>query len=239
MNLDGCSCSGFSYTDKYKKAILSFADFILAQDKEIELTNAELQEAVSKLGVSDQSEIRMITPFLAKAGIINDSNCIKNRNGTRTIKFKIDDNFFTKEGKMFIQFLRFEVNSNDLEQSVKNQIEKLMHDFGIIQFKNLMKSDDDIYRDIFQFLKRYGTYDKNEFFMVTHCRKNDCFEKLPVMIELYRSGNIAEIRILNNINSFQYVTKLLQEIGIVEKTIDKRYTFTNLVKEFFDDLDGE
>ena len=231
MKLEGCSNSGFSYTEKYKKTILGFSEWINNQKSEMVISNSDLQQKMSEGGVSDPSEIRMITPFLTKAGIIDTNHCIKSSTGTRTTGFRIDPNFFTKEGQYFLQFLRIEMLYGSIDNSeIRVQITKLMSLFGILQFKSLMKSEDQIYGDIYNFLERYSSYDKNEFFFVTHCRKNNLMNSLDEYVTKYRKKEITHIEYANNVNCFQYITRQLIQLGIVTENGEHRYELTEIAQ---------
>lgn len=212
MNLEGCSNAGFSYTPKYKRAMISLFDFVSKQNNKI-ISYTEFQEKAESLILSDSSEIRMLIPFMVKNGIINHNNVYKN--GTRIRKLKIDNQFFTVEGKCFIKFLKIEANIGVLDISITPIIKRIYLKFGIIQFEFLREFDEYIYNDLYVFLKKYKTIDKNEFFFLTHCRKNNVLNKLDKYINDYRNKIITDINIINNVNAYQYITNYLLQIGIL------------------------
>lgn len=75
--------------------------------------------------------------------------------------------------------------------------------------------DEYIYNDLYVFLKKYKTIDKNEFFFLTHCRKNNILNKLDNYIIDYRNKKINDINIINNVNAYRYITNYLLQIGIL------------------------
>ena len=93
MDLIGCGCMGFSFTDKYKKAIISFYENIKEFGDLGIISYQDLQERIANKGVSEPSEIRMFVPFLLKGNVINPVNCIKNSTGSRIRQFIINNNF--------------------------------------------------------------------------------------------------------------------------------------------------
>lgn len=100
-------------------------------------------------------------------------------------------------------------------------------------FNHLVLSDEPIYRDLLNFLRKYNTIDKIEFFLLTDCRKRSCLHLLDDYIYKYRNGIINEnnIEIINNVNSYQYITNLLQQIGILDKNSTGRFCLGTLIRE--------
>ena len=68
-----------------------------------------------------------------------------------------------------------------------------------------------------KFLEKYYTMDKTEFFIMTTLQENNRNDLLDETIIKYRNGEIAETKIVSNINAFQYITSLMIQFGIVEK----------------------
>lgn len=212
MNLEGCSNPGFSYTHKYKKAMISLFDFISKQNDKIVGYTGFQEEAESSI-LSDSSEIRMLIPFMIKNGIINQDNVYKGE--TRIRKLRLNDEFFTVEGKCFLKFLKIESKIGEVDTSISQIIKRIYLKFGIIQFEFLREFDEYIYNDLYVFLKKYKTIDKNEFFFLTHCRKNNILNKLDNYIIDYRNKKINDINIINNVNAYRYITNYLLQIGIL------------------------
>lgn len=217
MELVGCSCAGFSYTEKYKKAIVSFSEWVDCNINIGLIEYQQLQNLVAENGVSLQSEVRMIVPFLVKVGIINEANCI--RGGSRIRALIINNEFFTHVGKCFVQFLKVELQKEMLPSSESRAlVEKIFKQFSFLQFQNLLKSDEVVYRNIIKFLVKYQTMDKYEFFILTTLQEENKNEMLDDIISKYRSGDIAELTIVGNVNAFQYIMNLMIQFGIVERT---------------------
>lgn len=232
MKVQGCSNSGLSFTNKYKNAIISIFNFVNTKCASGEYEYQQFQNVLSRETPSKESEIRMLIPFLVKAGIINADNVI--RSGSRTKKLNVNSTFFTDEGKCFIEFLIIEQNQDKLTESQKKIITSIYNKFGLIIFKHLITSEDLIYKDIYEFLQNYGTIDKYEFFLLTDCRNNNHLDKLNDYILDYRNGVITkeDIEIVKNQNAYQYVTTFLNQIGILDKdSSNGRYFLGNLIKE--------
>lgn len=226
MDVVGCGCMGFSFTSKYKFAIISLSNMINELGSIGVIDYQDLQSRIANKGISAESEIRMIIPFLVKANVINENNCIKTSTGSRIRKFVIDEKFFTDQGIEFIKVLQLECNkksTNDTE--VIEKIDALYHKAGMYLFLSLCKSSDYIYRELFFFLKKYKTIDKNEFYLLTNSYENSQMDKLSDLIDNYRKGKIGEIKIIRNVNDWQYLMSTLQQFGLI--TLDeKRYMLT-------------
>lgn len=232
MELVGCGCPGFRYTSKYKKAILALYDWIYSSGENGEIEYQEVQDRVAKLGVSDESEIRMIVPFLAKADVIDAAHVV--RGGSRIRALIIDDDFFTFHGQCFIQFLKIETIREDFEdEEISKIINRIYHKLSYFQYESLLKSDEIVYKDIYDFINRYGSMDKNEFFIMTTLRKSDEWELLDAIIKQYRDDEIGELKIVKNVNDYQYITGLLNEYGVLEIK-DKQQQLTTYYKKLIE-----
>lgn len=232
MDLVGCGCMGFSFTHKYKKAIISFFEFITELGDIGIISYQDLQTRIANKGVSDESEIRMIIPFLVKAQVISEKNCIKTSTGTRIRQLVIDNNFFTEQGIEFIKILKMEINKDiSLDKEIILRIEKLYHKAGMVLFLSLCKSDDYIYRELFFFLKKYKSIDKNEFYILTNSIEKSKKNELEEIILKYRNGTIGEVKITRNVNDWQYLISILQQFGIIEEDENKRFVLTNDANE--------
>lgn len=82
-------------------------------------------------------------------------------------------------------------------------------------------------------LKKYETIDKNEFFILTDCRKKDRMDMLDNIINNYRSKIISpnDIEPISNINSFQYITSFLLQLNILKKNHDDTLSLSYLIKK--------
>ena len=232
MELMGCGCPGFTYTSKYKKAIVSRYDWVLTSGETGEIEYRVVQDKISKLGVSDGSEIRMIVPFLAKADVIDEGHVI--RGGTRIRSLIIDEDFFTFHGKCFVQFLKIETVSEDFEDDdISKVIKRIYHKLSYFQYRTLMQSDEVIYKDIYDFLIKHETMDKNEFFIMTTLRELDKWEKLEDTINQYQNDEIGELEIVRNVNDYQYITGLLKQYGVLQEE-DKKLRLTTYYKKLLE-----
>ena len=232
MELMGCGCPGFTYTSKYKKAIVSMYDWVLTSGETGEIEYRVVQDKISKLGVSDGSEIRMIVPFLAKADVIDEGHVI--RGGTRIRSLIIDEDFFTFHGKCFVQFLKIETVSEDFEDDdISKVIKRIYHKLSYFQYRTLMQSDEVIYKDIYDFLIKHETMDKNEFFIMTTLRELDKWEKLEDTINQYQNDEIGELEIVRNVNDYQYITGLLKQYGVLQEE-DKKLRLTTYYKKLLE-----
>ena len=231
MKVEGCSNPGLSFTQKYKKAIINIYDFLHNDCTPGKYDYSVFQNLISSSISSDNSEIRMIIPFLIKLGVINHENIIKG--GSRIREIIVNDSLFTLEGICFISFLKIELKSDDLSEEQQLIVRRIYAKFGVILFNYLLVSDDEIYRDLYSFLKKYETVDKNEFFFLTDCRKKDRMDMLDSIINNYRSKIISpnDIEPISNINSFQYKTSLLLQLNILKKNHDDTLSLSYLIKK--------
>lgn len=231
MKVEGCSNPGLSFTQKYKKAIINIYDFLHNDCTPGKYDYSVFQNLISSSISSDNSEIRMIIPFLIKLGVINHENIIKG--GSRIREIIVNDSLFTLEGICFISFLKIELKSDDLSEEQQLIVRRIYAKFGVILFNYLLVSDDEIYRDLYSFLKKYETIDKNEFFILTDCRKKDRMDMLDSIINNYRSKIISpnDIEPISNINSFQYITSFLLQLNILKKNHDDMLSLSYLIKK--------
>lgn len=210
MELRGCSgCSGFSYTDKYKKSIVDFYTWITKNRDLGIIKYQEAQELIESEGICKNSETRMIVPFLIKVGVINKNVC--KFNGSRLSALNTVD-LFTKSGESFIQFLKIEMNRDLVENMhIKIHIQNIFEKFAMIQFHHLFNSDEEIYRQMVKYLIKYKTINKIEFFILTTILENGKYELLDEKIQDYRNGKYKdeEFIIEYNQNAYSYISKLL------------------------------
>ena len=231
MKVEGCSNPGLSFTQKYKKAIINIYDFLHNDCTPGKYDYSVFQNLISSSISSDNSEIRMIIPFLIKLGVINHENIIKG--GSRIREIIVNDSLFTLEGICFISFLKIELKTDDLSEEQQLIVRRIYAKFGVILFNYLLVYDDEIYRDLYSFLKKYETIDKNEFFILTDCRKKDRMDMLDNIINNYRSKIISpnDIEPISNINSFQYITSFLLQLNILKKNHDDTLSLSYLIKK--------
>lgn len=231
MKVEGCSNPGLSFTQKYKKAIINIYDFLHDDCTPGKYDYSVFQNLISSSISSDNSEIRMIIPFLIKLGVINHENIIKG--GSRIREIIVNNSLFTLEGICFISFFKIELKIDNLSEEQQLIVKRIYAKFGVILFNYLLVSDDEIYRDLYSFLKKYETVDKNEFFILTDCRKKDRMGMLDNIINNYRSKIISpnDIEPISNINSFQYITSFLLQLNILKKNHDDTLSLSYLIKK--------
>ena len=69
--------------------------------------------------------------------------------------------------------------------------------------------------------------DKNEFFILTTLRHDNKMDLLEEMIQKYRDGSLGELEIAQNVNDYNYITKLFIQSGVLEeKPYNKGVGFT-------------
>lgn len=223
MELFGCSNSGFSYTPQYQADIVNLALWV---NKNINAKNCDYKTIQSS---GDASRIRMIVPFMAKAGLINP-------NYSHGIDLK---DFFTIDGKIFVNAL-MSIPTTDIEGR-KQKIKE----FGYQQLSNLLKCEDEIYYQIVEFLLRYKSIDKVEFFIITTLKgkRTDIFDaEFDKLIGDKRSGLRNDFIITNkNVNAYNYIIRILEDLGVIYCDENKRYylasslPFNSIVEGFEDE----
>lgn len=218
MELKGCSgCSGFSYTQKYKQSIVDFCDWIHNNEKLGVVKYKEVQRLIEESGGCKNSETRMIVPFMLKVGIINKESCEWHGSKLHAIHTK---NLFTKSGESFIQFLKIELERDDVgSKEALNIIQEIFEKFAKIQFYFLYKSDEKIYEEMVRFLLKNQTMDETEFFMLCTAMQDNQMNELSARIESYRNGEYdnQEIKITYNINAYSYTSRLLVQYNLFEQ----------------------
>ena len=225
MDVVGCGCMGFSFTEKYMNAIVGIHDIINEIVGTVDFVSyQDFQDIIAKKGISKPSEIRMIIPFLDKAKIVNHRNLI--RSTTRITSVLIDEFFFTSFGLEFINILKLRQKDDLSNKEVSNKIENLFNKIGFLLFMNLCKTESEyIYKAIFGFLKKYNTINHDEFYILTTAIESNAKSTLEHNILKYRNGKIAEVNVKQNVNDYQYITTMLVQIGILEK-VNNYYILT-------------
>ena len=235
MDLEGYGCSGFSYTEKYKKSIIDIYDYIENHKSSNVVQYIDFQRKFNNEGICAGSETRMIIPFLLKADIINKDKCIFH--GSRISSLILDSDFFTHYGKCFIQYLKI-----DLKQFVFNDnllAQKYLSNIGfrlsVIQFLNLCKNVD-VYEDVRNFITKYKYIDKIEFYILVTFKKKQKNIDLEKEIMKYRKSEYNNYQITSNINDFQYIKAQLLQFKICNKIDDtNKIAFSQEYLEFIGD----
>lgn len=76
-------------------------------------------------------------------------------------------------------------------------------------------------------MKKYKSIDKNEFYILTNSIEKSKKNELEENILKYRNGSIGELKIIRNVNDWQYLTGTLQQFGIIEEDENKSFILTN------------
>lgn len=135
MKVEGCSNPGLSFTQKYKKAIINIYDFLHDDCTPGKYDYSVFQNLISSSISSDNSEIRMIIPFLIKLGVINHENIIKG--GSRIREIIVNNSLFTLEGICFISFFKIELKIDNLSEEQQLIVKRIYAKFGVILFNYL------------------------------------------------------------------------------------------------------
>lgn len=236
MQLHGCSNPGFSYTNTYLENIVD-ADLWMQQNIDREISYEEMQNEIDKLDLSlKSSALRMLVPFLVKAGVVNPDNFSKKR------QFLDLKNFYTGMGRCFIDFLHAYVkvikleNSEELES--RKQLNIMFEKFGFLQYIELLQSEDDIYTQIFKYLQKFKTIDKHEFFLLTTFRpKRDdkIDEEFENIIRDKRQGNNPDYEIVKHVNSYNYICRLLSSMGVL-RPMEKCFVLNEDYSEYIQEI---
>ena len=235
--LDGCNNPGLSYTSKYKEDIILIYDFLTNDCQENTYEYSKIQDMICDKTSIGKSEIRMVIPLMLKVGILSKENT--KMGGKRLRKLNVNNSLFTFEGKCFVQFLKIEKYFNDFNYEQKEIIKDIFNKFGLIQYRELKNSENYIYNDLVVFLQKYKTIDKYEFFLLTNCRKNNQMNLLDDYIKKYRNDEIEDIEIQKDPNAFQYITKLMLQLGILEENTEGKLILGNLIKIYLKEIDNE
>lgn len=76
-------------------------------------------------------------------------------------------------------------------------------------------------------MKKYKSIDKNEFYILTNSIEKSKKNELEENILKYRNESIGELKIIRNVNDWQYLTSTLQQFGIIEEDENKSFILTN------------
>lgn len=215
LKLEGCSNAGFSLTDVRKEQILELAEWVGKHREDSKKTYKQIQNEIEKESKHlDSSKVRMLVPFLRKMGYVNNKG-FEQKNSLISLK-----EFFTDEGICFIEYLKMVskiilLDKNDIE----NKIKKVNGLFNMLNMINLINNGEEIYIDTIEFLKKYRTMDKNEFFLMTTLKKRHEGEQyikiLDKAIYKYRKGAFKRIEIIKHQNAYNYVKSFLIETNLI------------------------
>ena len=214
MKLEGCSNSGFSLTEVRKSQILELYQWVNS-NIEYEKTYKQIQEDIeNSCKHLDASKVRMLVPFLRKMGYISNYGFEQKNSIIKLV------NFFTIEGKVFIEYLKLGQIISLLDQEdISNEMKRIDELFSMISMLNLIFNGEEIYVDVIKFLKKYRHMDKNEFFIMTTLQNQyECEEYIQMLdkyIKQYRNGEIGQLEIVKHQNSFNYVKSLLIETSLI------------------------
>lgn len=214
LKLEGCSNAGWSLTEFRKEQILKLYGWV-ENNKGRRKTYKQIQEEIEATCEGlDSSKVRMIVPFLRKMGYIQ-SGGFEQKNALINL-----NDFFTQQGKAYIEYLKLSKKTSVLERKdINNKLSEIDTLFNIMNMINLVLNGEEVYIDCINFLKEYETMDKNEFFIMTTIRKeylgNEYTRELKRVITEYRNNKFNKIEITKHANSYGYVKKFLIETNLL------------------------
>lgn len=215
LRLEGCSNAGFSLTEVRKEQILELSEWVNNHILDDKKTYKQIQGEIEKECIHlDGSKVRMLVPFLRKMGYVKNDG-FEQRNS-----FIILKNFFTSEGKSFIEYLKLIPKIALLErEDINKKVTEINELFNIMNMINLVSNGEDIYIETIEFLKKYETMDKNEFFLMTTLKNKYQGEQYDMMlnkaIRKYRNKAFKRIEIVRHQNAYNYVKSFLIETNLV------------------------
>ena len=205
LKLEGCSNAGFSLTDIRKEQILELAEWVVNHREDSKKTYKQIQSEIEKESEHlDSSKVRMLVPFLRKMGYVNNEG-FEQKNSLISLK-----EFFTDEGICFVEYLKMVSKIILLDKKdIENKIKEVNGLFNMINMINLVNNGEKIYIDTIEFLKKYRTMDKNEFFIMTTLKNRYEGEHYIKMLDKaickYRKGAFKRIEIIKHQNAYNYV----------------------------------
>ncbi|MCE5220248.1 MAG: hypothetical protein LLF98_02990 [Clostridium sp.] len=215
LRLEGCSNAGFSLTEVRKEQILELSEWVNNNILNNDMTYKQIQNEIEKECIHlDGSKVRMLVPFLRKMGYV------KNDGFEQKNSFIILKDFFSEEGKCFIEYLKLEKKIVLMERKdINKKIEEVNELFNIMNMINLVSNGEEIYIETLQFLKKYRTMDKNEFFFMTTLKGKYEGEQYRQMLDKairkYRDKAFKRIEIVKHQNAYNYVKSFLIEANLV------------------------
>lgn len=215
LKLEGCSNAGFSLTDIRKEQILELAEWVVKHREDSKKTYKQIQSEIEKESEHlDSSKVRMLVPFLRKMGYVNNEG-FEQKNSLISLK-----EFFTDEGICFVEYLKMVSKIILLDKKdIENKIKEVNGLFNMINMINLVNNGEEIYIDTIEFLKKYRTMDKNEFFIMTTLKNRYEGEHYIKMLDKaickYRKGAFKRIEIIKHQNAYNYVKSFLIETNLI------------------------
>lgn len=215
LRLEGCSNAGFSLTEVRKEQILELSEWINNNILDDNKTYKQIQNEIEKECMHlDSSKVRMLVPFLRKMGYVKNDG-FEQKNSFISLK-----NFFTEEGKCFIEYLKLVKKILLLgREDINNKVQEVNELFNIMNMINLVSNGEEIYIETLHFLKKYITMDKNEFFLMTTLKskyKGEQYSRmLDKAIRKYRDKAFKRIEIVKHQNAYNYVKSFLIETNLV------------------------
>lgn len=215
LKLEGCSNAGFSLTDIRKEQILELAEWVVNHREDSKKTYKQIQSEIEKESEHlDSSKVRMLVPFLRKMGYVNNEG-FEQKNSLISLK-----EFFTDEGICFVEYLKMVSKIILLDKKdIENKIKEVNGLFNMINMINLVNNGEEIYIDTIEFLKKYRTMDKNEFFIMTTLKNRYEGEHYIKMLDKaickYRKGAFKRIEIIKHQNAYNYVKSFLIETNLI------------------------
>lgn len=215
LKLEGCSNAGFSLTDVRKEQILELAEWVEKHREDSKKTYKQIQNEIERESEHlDSSKVRMLVPFLRKMGYVNNEG-FEQKNLLISLK-----EFFTDEGICFVEYLKMVSKIILLDKDdIENKIKEVNGLFNMINMINLVNNGEGIYIDTIEFLKKYRTMDKNEFFIMTTLKKRHEGEYYIKMLDKaickYRKGAFKRIEIIKHQNAYNYVKSFLIETNLI------------------------
>lgn len=215
LRLEGCSNAGFSLTEVRKEQILELSEWVDNHILDDKKTYKQIQDEIEKECMHlDGSKVRMLVPFLRKMGYVKNDG-FEQRNSFIVLK-----NFFTAEGKSFIEYLKLIQKIVLLErEDINKKVTEIDELFNIMNMINLVSNGENIYIEIIEFLKKYVTMDKNEFFLMTTLKNKYQGEQYNMMlnkaVEKYRKKAFKRIEIVKHQNAYNYVKSFMVETNLV------------------------
>lgn len=106
---------------------------------------------------------------------------------------------------------------------------------GLLIFNNLRHSEKDNtfnpYSQIYNYLLNNDTMNKYEFYILTTYYTD--INKQNKILNQYHSGDISDsdITIKQNINDWNYLTPLLEQLSIITKNNDRTISLTDIAKK--------
>lgn len=203
---------GLSFTQNVNDKIILISEVIF-QNQTQRMNYQDFQQYIIEKNIFSGSYIRSFIPFLYNLGLINNY---------KEISFS---NFFTKLGLSYIEIIKTIKKTNSINEElsdIKNYLNTIKSDIiilGLLNLKNSIFEYFDKYCDILQFLKKYNTISREEFYIMQFCKQNGLNDN--EYISNYRSNSeIFKINILDNNNeivdyrtnnAYNYFIALLSE----------------------------